>query len=120
MLSSTEAEYMALTEAAKHAAWTTQMLMMLGFGIDFPVSIYCDLKGACEITSNNIFHRWTKHINICHHYIHEKVTDTLLRVEEVDLTNNTADTLTESLPKPAHWRHLSAMGLDKASNEGEC
>jgi hypothetical protein len=69
VLSSTEAEYMAITECAKHAQWTISLLRQLDFDIDLPLDLHCDSHGACAISINNVFHKHTKHINICYHYI---------------------------------------------------
>jgi hypothetical protein len=59
-----ELEYMAVLESAKHAVWMIQLLQNLKLKLEPLISIYYDLKGACDITSNNVFHKKMKHINI--------------------------------------------------------
>ena len=68
-LSSTEAEYMALCECAKHTQWTLSLLKQLDFTVDLPLEIFCDSSGAKEIAANSVFHKQTKHIDIRYHYI---------------------------------------------------
>ncbi|HEV7738443.1 MAG TPA: reverse transcriptase domain-containing protein, partial [Chlamydiales bacterium] len=48
-LSSTEAEYMALTETVKHAKWMLTLADQLGFEVDLPLSLFSDSKGAKDI-----------------------------------------------------------------------
>jgi hypothetical protein len=102
-LSSTESEYMAILESAKHTIWTIQLFHNLKIEVDLLISIHCDSKGACNIASNNVFHKCTKHIDIQHHFICEKMQEGILALVEVDSDKNTADVLTKSLTDPAHW-----------------
>lgn len=74
-LSSTEAEYMALTETSKHAQWTVSLLQQLSFDLDLPIDIFTDSEGAQAISANNVYHKRTKHIDIKYHYIREKITE---------------------------------------------
>ena len=63
-ISTCEAEYMALVEAAKEAIWLSRMLQELGFITkDKPTQLYCDNQGAHPKRSN--------HIDIWYHYIRE-------------------------------------------------
>ncbi len=67
-LSSTEAEYMATTEAIKEALWIGQFLAALGYRLPGqPVSLKADNRGAILLTANPEFHRRTKHIEVRHH-----------------------------------------------------
>ena len=119
-LSSTESEYMALTESLQHAIWTAQILRNLDFGFDLPISIKSDSKGARDLAKNNIFHKLSKHIEIRYHYIREKIQDGFVVLNEVKSADNIADIFTKALPEPAHQRHTRALGLFGTSNEGEC
>lgn len=119
-LSSTEAEYMALTEASQHALWTTHLLHQLGFEIDLPVQIYCDSKGARDIAANNVFHKRTKHIDIKHHFVRELIANETVSVLPVESENNLADVLTKALPKGQHMRLAQLLGLAGDSIMGEC
>ncbi len=62
-LFSTEAEYMAVTEAGKEALWIAQFLAFLGFRLpDQPINLRADNIGAIQLTVNPEFHCRTKHI----------------------------------------------------------
>jgi hypothetical protein len=66
-LSSCEAEYMALSDAAKEAIWAGRFLHELGFRDDQSVHLYADNKGAIDLITNPLFHKRTKHIEIRWH-----------------------------------------------------
>ena len=73
-LSSTEAEYMATTEAGKEALWISRFLTSVGFRLpNQPVDLRADNKGAISLTENPEFHRKTKHIEVRWQWIREKV-----------------------------------------------
>jgi hypothetical protein len=73
-LSSTEAEYIALTTAVKEAIWLRQLLMEWNHNQE-EVKIFCDNKSTICLTKNPEFHARTKHIDIRHHFIKEKINE---------------------------------------------
>ena len=54
-LSSTEAEYIAATEAAKEAIWLKGLLNELGF-LEQEVVVYSDSQSAIHLSKNLVFH----------------------------------------------------------------
>uniref|UniRef100_H3H925 Integrase catalytic domain-containing protein n=1 Tax=Phytophthora ramorum TaxID=164328 RepID=H3H925_PHYRM len=68
-LSSTEAEYMALSEATQEAVWLKVFLCELGeMASDEAVKIYEDNQGSIALAKNPQFHKRTKHIDIRYHF----------------------------------------------------
>jgi hypothetical protein len=61
-LSSTEAEYMAITRAAQEAIWLRQLLEQLGFKQDSPTKLQGDNQGAIALAKNPGDHPQSKHI----------------------------------------------------------
>lgn len=82
-LSSTEAEYIALSEAARQATYMQRFLRELGYIEIHEVVIFCD-NGARKIAENLIFYSRTKHINVRHHYVREVLNRESLKIEYVD------------------------------------
>ena len=70
-LSSTESEYIALTNAAKELLWIKQILNELNRKFETPV-IYGDNKSSICLAMNPEFHSRSKHIDVRHHFIREK------------------------------------------------
>ena len=101
-LSSTEAEYMATAEAEKEALWIGRFLAALGYRLPSqPVSLRTDNRGSILLTANPEFHRRTKHIEVRHQWIREKVESKEIAITYVFTKNMVADGLNKSLdPKP--------------------
>ena len=72
-LSSTEAEYVAATHAAKEALWYRQFFREVSRPLSKPVLIYSDNQGAIALTKDDRYHARTKHIDIRYHFIREAV-----------------------------------------------
>jgi transposase InsO family protein len=110
-LSSTEAEYMALTETSKHALWVKSLCEQLSFDIDLPISIHCDSKGAREITLNPVFHKRTKHIDIQHHFVRQQAEEGSIAILPIPTADNLADVFTKPLSRDSHSRLTGTLGL---------
>lgn len=70
-LSSTEAEYMALTQGVKEALWLAPLLCDLGalsHGKQIR-QLQSHNQGAIVLTNNALYHAWSKHIDIQIHLI---------------------------------------------------
>lgn len=114
-LSSTEAEYMALSDGTKEAIYLRKLLNDL---CDFnlkSVRLLCDNKGAIKLAENPIFHRRTKHIDIRHHFIRECVNNNVIEIQYVATENMAADIFTKALPSPRHYKCLKALGVHDVS-----
>jgi hypothetical protein len=68
-LSSIEAEYMSLTQAAKEALWLRKLLGDLGYQQSVATPFYCDNQSAIALSQNPKYHSRMKHIEVQHHYI---------------------------------------------------
>ena len=96
-LSSTEAEYIALTHAAKEAIWLRNFLGEIRGCKQDPIMINCDNQGAIALSKDNKFHARTKHIEIRYHYIRECVAKRKIVVKYVPTADNVADVFTKPL-----------------------
>ena len=96
-LSTTEAEYIALTEAIKEALWLKGLLGELGFQQD-SVEVLCDSQSAIHLSKNQVFHERTKHIDVRLHFIREVLSGGKVQVKKVITEENAADMLTKSMP----------------------
>ena len=110
-LSTTEAEYMALTEVAKEVEWVRAFLKELQYGTDAPTTVSTDNEGAKVLASNPVSHSRTKHIAIRHHFIREKVADNLVWIQYVPTEMMTADSLTKALARQKPMKCAQLMGM---------
>ena len=113
--STTEAEYVAMTFAAKEATWLHRLLHQLGYKSDdtYPIKLYGDNEPSIKLLHSDGHHERTKHVDIYYHYVKERVRDGHLKVEHVRTTAMAADGLTKPLNRVAHERFLSQIGLGK-------
>ncbi|GJW06494.1 hypothetical protein Tco_1568917 [Tanacetum coccineum] len=111
-LSTTEAEYMALTEAVKEAIWLRGLLEELGVKLN-TVAVNCDNQGAIHLSRNHVFHERTKHINVRYHFIREVLEAKTVKVLKVGTEHNAADALTKVVPgrKLQHCLKLLRVGV---------
>ena len=112
-LSTTESEYMALTEACKEVEWIRELLKELRYGDhDIPTVLSTDNQGALNLALNPVSHGRTKHIAIRHHYIREKVADKTVWIQHIPTEIMTADSLTKGLGRQKHARCAQLMGME--------
>ena len=95
-LSSTEAEYMALSDCSRQVVWMHTLLGELGYNLK-PILICGDNQGSIFIASNPVTEKRSKHIDIRYHYIREVVERQLADVYFIDGDKNPADLLTKNL-----------------------
>ena len=99
-LSITEAEYIAVAEAAKDAAWMRQWLSETQISIGPPV-IRTDNEAVDRLTDTQSYHRRTRHIDHRYHYIQQEVREGHVLVKKIGGRENLADPLTKIVsPEP--------------------
>lgn len=97
-LSTAEAEYIALSQAAQEGTWLKRLLTELGMS-DSPTVIMEDNQGAIAITKNPVNHSRTKHIDIRYHYIRDCVQNGQIQVQYCPTVDMKADILTKPLTR---------------------
>nr|GEV16039.1 retrotransposon protein, putative, unclassified [Tanacetum cinerariifolium] len=70
-ISSTEAEYIALSGCCAQILWMRSQLLDYGLGFN-KIPMYCDNKSAIALCCNNVQHSQSKHIDIRYHFIKEQ------------------------------------------------
>ena len=96
VLSTTEAEYVAVTEASKEMVWLQSFLEELGKKQEDNV-LYCDSQSAIHLAKNPSFHSRTKHIQLRYHFIRSLLEDGILKLEKISGAQNPADMLTKTV-----------------------
>ncbi|GAA5982777.1 hypothetical protein JCM11641_007785, partial [Rhodosporidiobolus odoratus] len=102
-ISSTEAEYMALSEAAREALWLRALLTDLGYPPSSPTLIRGDNSGSLLLASHPTSHSRTKHISVHYHFTRDLVEDGTLILKWIPTEEMTADVFTKGLSKAKHF-----------------
>ncbi len=96
-LSSTEVEYVALSEAGREACWLRSLYEELGFKQTHPTLIKSDNNGAIAMAKNPQFHKRAKHIKMRWHWIRDLVEGGIMTIRSCRDADQTADIFTKVL-----------------------
>ncbi|KAK3014567.1 hypothetical protein RJ639_010181 [Escallonia herrerae] len=110
-LSNTEAEYIAATMAMQECIWLKRLISDIYKKVDYAVPIHCDNESAIKLASNPVFHGRTKHIEVRHHFVREKVLSQDIKLDSVRTSNQVADLFTKALAESKFERFRAALGM---------
>lgn len=96
-LSSTEAEYVALSEACKELTWLSELAKGLDMEPNERTLLYTDSQSCISMIHNQKFSNRTKHIATKYHYIRDQVTAGRVQLKYVSTSENIADLMTKPL-----------------------
>jgi len=91
---------MVISQCAKEAIWLRQLMSDVGFEQEKSTPCMCDNQGAIALVKNPTHHSRTKHIDIKHHFIREKVESDVIEMKYVPTEHMIANVLTKALGKP--------------------
>nr|GEX40906.1 zinc finger, CCHC-type [Tanacetum cinerariifolium] len=97
VLSTTEADYMALTKDVKESIWLKGLLIELRVNLRSGV-VNCDNQSVIHLSRNAIFLERTKHINVRYHFIKEIMESKEIKVAKIGTKDNVADAFTKVVP----------------------
>ena len=111
--STTKAEYIAASDAAKEAVWIKNFIFRLGVvpSITNPVDVYCNNNGAIAQDKEPISHQRSKHILRRFHLIREIIERGDVKICRVHTDDNVADPLTKPLPQSKHGSHTRSIDI---------
>lgn len=105
-LSSTEAEYFALSEVTKEIIFVKQVLETMGIIIRLPILVKVDNIGAIYLSNNFSLGQRTKHIDIRRHFVREFMEDGILKTVFVRTNDNSADIYTKNTTEEIFMSHI--------------
>jgi len=109
-LSTANAEYIALSEAARVVLFLKQIFSEIGAEIG-TVLIMQHNQATIAMTRNPVHHKRSKHIDIKYHFVRNEVARKNIKLQYCDSKSMIADILKKPLPRDC-FKHLSeSMGL---------
>jgi hypothetical protein len=111
--STTEAEYLALSEAAKASYWWKRVFNTMGFDPQHQIMVYCDNQQTINmLTSENIEQRSKlRHVDIHRSWLRQEVQEGRLHVKWIPTNRMIADGLTKSLTAQKHHEFVRMLNL---------
>ena len=110
-LSSMEAEYIALADAAKEGIWLNCLEKEI-FPKNTPkVILLEDNQSTIKTAKNDIINERSKHIDVCYHFIHENIRANKLEICYCSTDWMVADALTKPLGCTKLELFVAEMGL---------
>ncbi|KAJ9556807.1 hypothetical protein OSB04_011421 [Centaurea solstitialis] len=111
--STTEAEYIAASDAAKEAVWLRNFLSDLRVvaSISRPIDIFCDNSGAVAQAKEPREHHKSRHVLRKYHLIREIIGRGDVRICKIPTENNVADPLPKPLARVKHEAHANSIGM---------
>lgn len=110
-LSTTEAEYMAITSASRELLFCKEILMAVGFGrlSGDGIILSSDNLGAIKMATRVGFSSRAKHIDVKHHFIRELVMSDKIVLKHVRSWDMLADVLTKALGGTKHMMNIRRL-----------
>lgn len=106
-LSSTKAEYYALTHALKEGIWMRIFCSLLKFPFSIPFPLFSDNQATLSLSTSETISARSKHIDIKHHFIRSHIKDGSFSVNWIETSDMPADILTN------HFFLLFLLNIDK-------
>ncbi|GKD47167.1 retrovirus-related pol polyprotein from transposon TNT 1-94 [Tanacetum coccineum] len=113
-ISSTEAEYIALSGCCAQILWMCSHLTDYGFQFN-KIPLYCENKSAIALCCNNVQHSRAKHINVCYHFINKQVENGIVELYFVRTEYQLADIFTKPLPRDRFNFLIKKLGMRSMS-----
>ncbi|GKB85645.1 hypothetical protein Tco_0957917 [Tanacetum coccineum] len=115
-ISSTEAEYIALSGCCAQILWMHSQLTDYGFQFN-KIPQYCDNKSVIALCSNDVQHSRAKHIDVRYHFIKDQVKNGIVELYFVRTEYQLADIFTKPLPRERFNFLIKKLGMKNMSLE---
>ncbi|GJW23428.1 hypothetical protein Tco_0034050 [Tanacetum coccineum] len=109
-ISSTEAEYIAMSGCCAQILWMRSQLTDYGLGFN-KIQMYCDNKSATALCCYNVQHSQSKHIDIRFHFIKEQVENGVVELYFVNTDYQLADIFTKAQCKEIIEFLINKLGM---------
>nr|GEU96816.1 retrovirus-related Pol polyprotein from transposon TNT 1-94 [Tanacetum cinerariifolium] len=109
-ISSTEAEYIALSGCCAQILWMRSQLSDYGLGFN-KIPMYCDNKSPIALCCNNVQHSRSKHIDIRYHFIKEQVENGVIELYFINTEYQLGNIFTKSLGRDRIEFLINKLGM---------
>ena len=96
VLSTTEAEYVAVSEVVKEIKVLYQMLRSMEIKVPLPVKVQVDNVGAIWLANNSSVSERTKHVDLRANFVRNMIKDQVIEINFVKSAENDSDIMTKN------------------------
>ncbi|GFX34793.1 retrovirus-related Pol polyprotein from transposon TNT 1-94 [Trichonephila clavipes] len=99
-LSTMEAEYVSLTEAAKEFIWLKNVINNKSLNLELSENVmFCDNQAAISFSKSPVENYRTKHIDVRYHFLRNLIYDKVFQIKYIGTKNNLVDIFTKPMVK---------------------
>ena len=113
-LSSSKAELVALSEAAKEIKFIAQVLISMGLEVRLPIVCRVDNVGAIFMAKNTSTSQRAKHLDLRYRFLTEFIEEGFIKIIFVKTTENISDTFTKNVSSTIYEAHTKNYITDKS------
>ena len=114
-LSSSEAEFVAISDAVKDILFIVNVLESLNIQVEKPIVVRVDNMGAIFMSNNSSSSSRTRHVDTRYHFVRELVEERFVEVVFVKSEDNKSDGFTKNLSGDLFEKHVDDFVWDKKS-----
>ena len=96
VLSTTEAEYVAVSEMVKEFKFLDQMLKSMEIQVPLPIKVQVDNVGAIWLAYNSHVSERTKHVDLSAHSVRDMIKDQVIEIYFVKSAENDSAIMTKN------------------------
>ena len=96
VLSTTKAEYVAVSEVVREIKFLYHMLRSMEIKIPLPIKVQVDTVGAIWLANNSSVSERTKHVDLMAHFVRDMIKDQVIEINFVKSAENHSDIMTKN------------------------
>ena len=96
VLSTTEAEYVAVSDVVKEIKFLYQMLRSMEIKVPLPIKVHVDNVGAILLANNSNVSERTKHVDLRAYFFRDMIKDRIIEINFVKSVEKDRDIMTKN------------------------
>ena len=109
VLSTTESEYVAVSEVVNEIKFLYQMLRSMEIKVPLPIKVQVDNVGAIWLANNSSVSERTKHVDFRPHFVRDMIKDQVIEINVVKPAENDSDIMTKTQQGQHHMYARSKL-----------
>jgi hypothetical protein len=105
-LSSSEAEYVAISEVCAEIMFLKQVVEFMEIKVKLPIIVKVDNVGAIYLANNAVSGPRMKHVDIRYHFVRDLIEEGIIEVAFVKSEENDSDVFTKNLGEELFKKHI--------------